>query len=87
MSDYISRNGNVIISESTYANTHDDFKGVWEVERWDIDGWEDIRSKYMGKRTWMPPCSLFGYTCLLVEGCTLMIVSDEEYEQLKAREQ
>ena len=64
-----------VISESVYNDTHRDFKGVWETER---EGCE----KYMGKRTWMPPVSLFGSTCLLIEGFSLDIIPDKTFEEI-----
>lgn len=79
----VVKNGNtVIIAQSVYDNTSKDFKGVWDTERWDIENWAEKRESYMGKRTWMPPCSLFGHTCLLVEGKSLTIVPDEEFDTL-----
>lgn len=75
------RNGVVFISESCYNNTGKDFKGVWNIERWDCDDWEEERDKYMCKRTWMPPFSLFNTSCLLVEGRDLEILPDQEWER------
>lgn len=71
-----------IISQSTYDATFDDFKGIWTSERWDWDNWTQIRGQYIGKRTWMPPCALFGYTCLLVEGHNFRILPDKEFDEL-----
>lgn len=67
-------NGNIIIAESVYNDTHKDYKGVWDVDR---EGAEE----YMGKRTWMPPFSLFNTTCLLVEDFGLDIISDKEFSE------
>lgn len=68
-----------VIAESVYNKTPNDYKGLWTTERWDREDWEQVRSKYIGKRTWMPPCDLFGGTCLLVEGLALEIIPDEEF--------
>jgi len=65
----------VVIAESVYNDTHKDFKGVWDTER---EGCEE----YMGRRTWMPPFSLFNKTCLLVDGLTLDIISDELFKKI-----
>lgn len=72
----------VVIAESVYNNTHKDFKGVWDTERDDWEDWEKVRSQYMGRRTWMPPFSLFNKTCLLVDGLTLDIISDELFKKI-----
>lgn len=71
-----------IISQSTYDATHKDFKGVWNVERWDWDNWEQVKDQYMGKRIWMPPFALFGHTCLLLEGQSFRILPDNEFDKL-----
>jgi hypothetical protein len=73
----------VYVSQSAYDKTPKDFKGVWDVERWDLPNWESKREKYMGKRTIMPPFSLFDSTCLLVEGDGMEILSDEEWKKKK----
>lgn len=75
----------VVIAQSVYDNTHKDFKGVWDAERYDWDNWEQVRDKYMGKRTWMPPYSLFNGTCLLVEGMGLEIIPDDEFDKMYQR--
>lgn len=62
----------VLMTQKEYDKAS--YTGVWTTERWDIPDWENEREKYMGKRTWMPPCDLFGGTCLLVEGMGFEIV-------------
>lgn len=75
MKDRICRVGEkAIIAESVYKDTHNDFKGVWNIEQ---EGCE----KYMGKRVWMPPCYLFHSTCLLIEDFTLDIIPDKEFTE------
>lgn len=74
--------GVVIIAQSVYDNTPNDYKGVWDTERYDIPNWDKIREMYIGKRTWMPPFDLFGHSCLCIEGRSLTIVSDEEFDTL-----
>ena len=71
----------VVIAQSVYDNTHRDFKGVWDCERTDWEDWEQVKDKYMGKRTWMPPFGLYNTTCLLVEGMGLEILPDEEFDK------
>ena len=81
--DGFFRHGNLcFVSESQYEKTSKDFKGVWEYERWDIPNWAEVREKYMGKRTIMPPFSLFDTTCLLIDGLSMEIVSDERFNEL-----
>lgn len=70
----------VFISESCYNDTDKDFKGVWNIERWDCDDREEVRDQYMGKRTWMPPYRIFNKPCVLVEGVNLEILPDQEWE-------
>ena len=73
----------VYVSQSQYDKTPKDFKGVWDVERWDLPNWESKREKYMGERTIMPPFALFDTTCLLIEGQGMEIVSDDAFEEIK----
>lgn len=56
-----------IMSEAEWNATHDDFKGLWTIERTDWPNWEKVRDSYMGKRTVMSEGSL------LVEGMGLLI--------------
>ena len=72
----------VFIPQSLYDSTHSDFKGVWTSERYDWPDWETIRDRYVGKRTWMPPCWLFGSTCLLIEGQNFTILPDTEFDEM-----
>ena len=72
--------GVVIIAQSVYDNTPNDYKGVWDTERHDIPNWDKIREMYIGKRTWMPPFDLFGHSCLCIEGMGLEIISDAEFD-------
>lgn len=56
------------MTQSEYLAVPENYRGVWTTERWDIPDWENLRKKYMGKRT------LMVYdkgTCLLVEGLSL----------------
>lgn len=71
----------VYVSQSAYDKTPDAYKGVWDVERVDFPNWEEIKHKYMGKRTIMPPFALFDTTCLLVEGNGMEIIPDEEWNK------
>lgn len=71
----------VYVSQSAYDKTPEGFKGVWDVERWDLPNWESDRAKYMGKRTIMPPFALFDTTCLLVEGNGMEILTDKEWNK------
>lgn len=73
--------GVVYVSQSAYDETPKSYKGVWDVERWDLPNWETERVKYMGKRTIMPPFALFDTTCLLVEGNGMEVISDEEWQR------
>lgn len=63
------------MTQSEYLAVPENYRGVWTTtERWDIPDWENLRKKYMGKRT------LMVYdkgTCLLVEGLSLEIVDDK----------
>ena len=82
--DGFIRNGSMVyVSQSQYDNTPKDFKGVWDVERWDLPDWESKRERYMGKRTIMPPFSLFDTTCLLIEGNGMEIVSDDVFDEIR----
>ena len=58
------------ITETEYNRIHPDFRGVWSTERYDIPGWEQMRNKYMGKRT------LMRHGALYIEGMGLTIVPD-----------
>ena len=80
---FIRTDSMVYVSQSRYDNTSKDFKGVWDIERWDLPNWAEQREKYMGKRTIMPPFDLFGTTCLLIEGQGMEIVSDEAFNEIK----
>ena len=67
------------MTQSEYLAVPENYRGVWTTERWDIPDWENLRKKYMGKRT------LMVYdkgTCLLVEGLSLEIVDDNEDAQV-----
>lgn len=79
---FIRKGGMVYVSESEYDGYPDSYKGVWDVERWDIADWESKREKYIGKRTIMPPFALFGHTCLMIEGIGMEIVSDEKFNKI-----
>ena len=62
------------MTQSEYLAGPENYRGVRTTERWDIPDWENLRKKYMGKRT------LMVYdkgTCLLVEGLSLEIVDDK----------
>lgn len=60
------------ITKAEYDATPNDYKGVWDTERWDLPDWEQKREKYMGKRTLLT-CDSNGGTVLLVEGMGLTI--------------
>ena len=63
---------------SEYLAVHENYRGVWTTERWDIPDWENLRKSHMGKRT------LMVYdrgTCLLVEGLSLEIVDDSSWKK------
>ena len=66
------------MTQSEYLAVPENYRGVWTTERWDIPDWENLRKKYMGKRT------LMVYdkgTCLLVEGLSLEIVDDSSWKK------
>ncbi len=63
------------ITLSEYNALHEDFRGVWDVERDDLPIWPEIRDKYMGKRTMLHYDD--GATVLLVEGRDFEIVGDD----------
>ena len=66
------------MTQSEYLAVPENYRGVWTTERWDIPDWENLRKKYMGKRT------LMVYdkgTCLLVEGLSLEIVDDNSWKK------
>lgn len=79
---FIRTESMVYVSESQYEKTPKDFKGVWEFERFDIPNWKELRGKYMGKRTMMPPFALFNSCCLMIDGVSMKIVSDEEFNKI-----
>jgi len=66
------------ITLSEYDSIPKDFRGIWTVERWDIPNWNEIREKYMGKRTMMV---YDNGTCLLVEGLSFEIVDDSSWKK------
>ena len=63
------------ITLSEYNALHEDFRGVWDVERDDLPDWPEVRDKYMGKRTMLHYDD--GATVLLVEGRDFEIVGDD----------
>lgn len=62
------------ITEAEYAATPSSYRSVWTTERTDWPQWEEVKSKYMGKRTLMVGEN--GGSYLLVEGMGLEIVPD-----------
>lgn len=83
--DILKNGDNVYMSESEYNKAATGYKGIWDTERWDIDGWEEKRLNYIGRRTYMPPVSLFGHTCLLVEGHNFEIVPDAKFKHISEK--
>lgn len=39
------------ITLAAYNAIHRDYRGVWETERTDWADWDQVRDKFMGKRT------------------------------------
>lgn len=64
----------ITITKSDYEKLHEDYRGVWATERWDIPGWEQEREKYMGKHTMLHNDN--GATCLLIEGLGFEIIEN-----------
>lgn len=78
--------GSIVIPKSLYDDTYEDFKGIFkgnwnECNRVYGGNWKEYIKKCprIGKRSWMPPVSLFGCTCLIVESDRFRIVHDEEF--------
>lgn len=63
------------ISQAEYDRIHPDFRGVWTTERTDIEGWENMRHLYMGKRTLMRDHAL------LIEGLSFEIFLEHTSQQ------
>lgn len=63
------------ITKKDYEKFSNDIRGVWDTERWDIPGWDDIREKYIGKRTLLVGTSTGGVE-LLIEGLSLNITDE-----------
>ena len=61
------------ITLAEYNALHKDKRSVWDTERTDWKDWQDVRHKYMGKRTMLTWVQGSG-TCLLVEGQDFEIV-------------
>lgn len=60
------------INQEQYDKTHEDFKGIWTIERTDLHDWESVRAQYMGKRT------IMHHGALYVEGMGLEIIPNEQ---------
>lgn len=57
------------ITQAEWDATHPDYKGVWNTERTDLPDWEQVRHRYMGKRT------LMSQGKLMIEGMGLEITA------------
>lgn len=68
----INERGGKILTNEEYNKIPKDYRSVWEVERWDIDNWSDIREDHIGKRTYMT--LIDGSTCLLIEDLHFVII-------------
>lgn len=73
----------VVITQKEFGETCGDYKSVITEEDaifWGKDGDVESGRKFIGKRTWMPPCWVYGYTCLLVEGKAFGIIETPKDE-------
>lgn len=73
----------VVITEKEYDETCKDYKGVITEDDavfWGDDGDIESERKFIGKRTWMPPFWVFGYTCLLAESNAFEIIETPKDE-------
>lgn len=66
------------ITLSEYNAIPEDYRGIWNVERWDIPNWAEMRERHIGKRTMMV---YDNGTCLLVEGMGFEIVDDSSWKK------
>lgn len=64
------------ISLEEYNKLSSDFRGVWTTDRSDLPNWEQIRDKYIGKRTMLDNEN--GATVLLIEGLHFEIINEQK---------
>lgn len=64
------------ITLEEYNALPDDYRGIWNTERWDIPDWAEKREKHIGKRTMMTYDDKVG-TCLLIEGLSFEIINSK----------
>ena len=57
----------IVMTQKEYAAVHKDYKSTWTTERTDWKDWDEVRDRYMGKRT------LMRHSCLYIEGMGLTI--------------
>lgn len=67
----------VVITQREYDDTSKDYKGL--ITKDDMPFYNNDIKK-IGKRTWMPPVWVYGYTCLLVEGKAFEIIETPKDE-------
>ena len=67
------------ITLEEYLDIPEDYRGIWDIERWDLPNWAEIREKHMGKRTMMV---YDNGTRLLVEGMGFEIIDETHKTQI-----
>lgn len=63
------------ITLEEYLAIHEDYRGIWDTERWDIPDWAEMREQYMGKRTML---AYDNGTRLLIEGLSFEIIDNKQ---------